>query len=140
MCLWFCPNDKRKSDSIVSAKPSCTCDSHIPAFSRAISSDFLLRRAIGSLCLYHVSMLRSDLSFYGPARVYFVMLCSHSRDSSVGVMTVSGVRFQAGTRFSSSPWRPDWLWAPPSPLYSGYQGVNQQGRKVDCSSPVPHIP
>jgi hypothetical protein len=58
------------------------------------------------------------------------MMKKRSRDSVVGIATGYGlddrgvgVRVPVGSRFFSSPSRPDRLWGPPSLLSNGYRGL-----------------
>jgi hypothetical protein len=50
----------------------------------------------------------------------------------------TGVQVLVGSRISTSPYRPDRLWGPPSILSNGYQafspGVKRQGLEADHSS------
>jgi hypothetical protein len=79
------------------------------------------------------------------ASFQFRLPLTESWDSSVGIVTgwTAGIRFPAGARFFSSPYRPDRLWGPSSVLSNGYRvffppEVKRQGRKTDHHlHPVP---
>jgi hypothetical protein len=71
---------------------------------------------------------------------YPLINCTFSPPSSLSLPTGwNDQSSNSGRRFSSSPKRPDWLWAPASHLFSGYldsfPGVRQPGRDADHSPP-----